>query len=262
MRRRLLAFLLATLFAGVFGVGTARATTSWNQGDSERYTQGTIAANGASIVHAPSGNSLLTVQVTGTWSGTLAVQANVDCSSWKTIYVTSATTSGATPQSSINGNDIYTGSAAGFCQVQVVATGWTSGTANVTIHSGPGGSVSLGGAAGSGGTGTGGTAPWGRQYITGGVADTSIWTTGTGHFITGVMNLASSAQPNTLTCTIYDASSVGQETNANTIYTLVGIAAGQIITFSAAGLTLTNGLRVNCTGSGTLSGAGLALLAN
>lgn len=81
------------------------------------------------------------VQVTGTWTGSMVVQATLGerlGSDWFTLPVVSATQNTGVLVTSITQNGLYTCSLGAFKYVRVSATAMTSGTASVVLAAGQG----------------------------------------------------------------------------------------------------------------------------
>lgn len=98
---------------------------------------GTIAALNANVV-APAGGAI-NWDITGTWVGTLTTQATNGDGSWINVASLSNQSGLITNSTTINGT--LEMNAAGWIQVRLIATAWTSGTANVTWSSTPGSHV-------------------------------------------------------------------------------------------------------------------------
>ena len=102
---------------------------------SPTVVQGSISANGGFI---QADNPLATtvgLQVGGTWSGTLTFNVSLDGTTWFSVLSLNPI-AGGTAVTSTTANGAWTATAfpAGMRFFQVVATAWTSGTANVTIN--------------------------------------------------------------------------------------------------------------------------------
>jgi hypothetical protein len=99
-------------------------------------TRGTIAANGASVAHPLRALQAgqLSIQVTGTFSGTLEIEASLDGINFANFAVKdSIQTTGTTLITQITAPKLLVTNAYGLEAVRVRASAWTSGTANVTI---------------------------------------------------------------------------------------------------------------------------------
>lgn len=71
------------------------------------------------------------IQVTGTWVGTLTIQATVDQKNWFTVSGIDPVT--LVPQSTFTANNEVVVPVAGYTWVRVKATAWTSGDAEISI---------------------------------------------------------------------------------------------------------------------------------
>lgn len=94
-------------------------------------TQGTITADGGAVTVDARNAGSVAVQITGTWTATLAFQASVDGSNFFSVngYVPSTGASA----SSTTANGQWAINTAGFALFRVVCTAYTSGTATVNI---------------------------------------------------------------------------------------------------------------------------------
>jgi hypothetical protein len=99
-------------------------------------TVGTIAANGASVTHPLRSLEAgqLSIQVTGTFSGTLEIEASLDGTNFVSFAVKdSIQTTGTTLILQITAPKLLVTNAYGLEAVRIRSSAWTSGTANVTI---------------------------------------------------------------------------------------------------------------------------------
>jgi hypothetical protein len=113
--------------------------------------EGTIDANDEAITISNAREmGTMGLQITGTYSGTVAAQCSIDGTNWVAVRITPINTTSAVT-SITDSTGIWTGSIAGCKSVRLVSTAWTSGTATVEINTiqGGGGSGSGGGAAGA-----------------------------------------------------------------------------------------------------------------
>jgi len=94
---------------------------------------GTIAANGASVALAYREciNGGVSVQLTGTWSGTLEFRLSTDGVTFVPMLARNVSTGATATTATANG--IYVFDVVGALEVRVVSTAWTSGTATVRI---------------------------------------------------------------------------------------------------------------------------------
>lgn len=126
-----------------------------------KFTTGTITVNGGTVRLSTGETGNGTVQITGTWTGTLAFEATVDGSTWVALTVTPVPTTTAVTTTTGNGVWTYGGS---FRAIRVRATATVTGTATVNLlatwaHTtiGPAGAGGAVGATGpTGATGPGG----------------------------------------------------------------------------------------------------------
>ena len=95
---------------------------------------GTIAAVNQQVVATTGGYGSVFINVTGTWVGTLTFQAQNGDGNWSTVYVYLGTT-GSYTTSTTTVNTTAQLNCAGYAQVRVIATAWTSGTATVSWNS-------------------------------------------------------------------------------------------------------------------------------
>lgn len=97
-------------------------------------TSGSIAANDTSVTLAPRFHcaTKIAVDVRGTFSGTLAVEASIDGTNYTTVGVATSAAPG-TIVTSFTTTGIWTGSLPLPLMARVRSTAWTSGTAVVTI---------------------------------------------------------------------------------------------------------------------------------
>ena len=100
---------------------------------------GTITALNGSVTWGVQGMSGQSIQILGTWSGTIAFQfSNDGGTTWWADEVQSAQgSSGVIQSTTVNGMWFSTG-LGGYRQYRVTATAWTSGTANITWDAGVG----------------------------------------------------------------------------------------------------------------------------
>lgn len=101
---------------------------------------GTITALNGVVIANTNGSSIVNFQVTGTWTATLTIQGSVDGSTWNIINGDVDTTD--TIESTITTNTFITIPCGGFQQVRLIATAFTSGTANIAWEASVGGAVS------------------------------------------------------------------------------------------------------------------------
>lgn len=94
--------------------------------------QGTIAANAAAVLGGSGKGTTVGVQITGTWTGTIAFQGSIDGVTWVAVSMTPIPTAAAVTSTSANGT--WTGTFSGLVFFQAISTAWTTGTATVSIN--------------------------------------------------------------------------------------------------------------------------------
>lgn len=104
--------------------------------------QGSITAAGASIVLVVDGFVQAALQITGTWSGTLLVEATVDGSTYFTVDAIPIPASSSV--SSITTNGQWLIQTAGFLEIRIRCSSYDAGTAQVSLRA-----VASGGGTGS-----------------------------------------------------------------------------------------------------------------
>lgn len=97
---------------------------------------GTITANGGAVQFAAVGVTAATINITGTWNGTLAFQYHIGDNNWITDTVVNASTLANASTTTANGAFKVNLSAARV--YRVTATAWTSGTASIAYSGGQG----------------------------------------------------------------------------------------------------------------------------
>lgn len=95
-------------------------------------SSGSLAALNATVALTLNGQSAATVQVTGTWVGTLQFEGTLDGTTWIPINAIAASTSAPQPTTTVNG--LYRITPAGLATFRVNATAYTSGTAVITMR--------------------------------------------------------------------------------------------------------------------------------
>ena len=91
---------------------------------------GTITTNGAFVSFPTAGHGSLVTTITGSWSGTLSFQFTVDGINWVQDKVIDSAT-GANIGTTTSNSTFETG-LNGFRQYRIIATAWSSGTANIS----------------------------------------------------------------------------------------------------------------------------------
>jgi hypothetical protein len=96
----------------------------------DRTVTGTIAAAGQAVeINTDAGEGAASIQLTGTWTGTIEFQGRVNAATWQTIRVWSVGGQQLVTQTTANGAFII--NAGPWNAVRAVATAWTTGTATV-----------------------------------------------------------------------------------------------------------------------------------
>ena len=93
---------------------------------------GSITAISQNVALALNGKSGASIQITGTWVGTLQFEGTVDGTNWTAINGVFAGTS--TPGSTITANGIVRLTPSGLAQFRITSTAWTSGTATISLR--------------------------------------------------------------------------------------------------------------------------------
>lgn len=96
-------------------------------------TSGTIASvsDAVTLPYRNFNNGAASVQVTGTFSGTIVLQATLDGTNY--VAVQGLKVSDASDAATITAAGIYRYELVGALNVRVAATAWTSGTATITL---------------------------------------------------------------------------------------------------------------------------------
>lgn len=118
-------------------------TTSTPVVGQNTFTNYSGTPTASSFVSLPTtGASAFTVQITGTWVGTLQFERSYDGVNWHTVLTQVSGTSGVFK--AVVANCSAHGNVAGATAMRVRATAWTSGTATVALREGAGtGSLSI-----------------------------------------------------------------------------------------------------------------------
>jgi len=74
------------------------------------------------------------IQITGTWVGTITFQATINNSTYTSLRVISAADTSAAGVTTTTANGIWNATIAGYSQVRIVFTAYTSGTAVVNAR--------------------------------------------------------------------------------------------------------------------------------
>jgi len=99
----------------------------------KNVTSGSIDANGEAITHACRFLSpgVISVQITGTFSGTLQLEATVDGSTFASYNLKDGNS--GTLATSATAVKLFVGDAYAISSFRVRASAWSSGTASITI---------------------------------------------------------------------------------------------------------------------------------
>lgn len=106
--------------------------------------------NGA-VTLVLNGQSSCTVNIIGSWTGTISFQGTSDNYTWQNLQLVPYP--GGSSTSSTTQNNLYVGACVGLSQFRVFSSSWTTGTAYITLHGANGSGASIGGAGGGGGGG-------------------------------------------------------------------------------------------------------------
>lgn len=112
------------------------SSSSWDGGitdyaDSDLSYFGTITAVNGAVTTSVAGKSTVSVNILGTWVGTLVFEGHNGDLTWSAI--TAYTQTGIATASTTTNQFLYINSSA-YTQVRVRASAWTSGTANVQLN--------------------------------------------------------------------------------------------------------------------------------
>ena len=99
-------------------------------------TSGSITAAAQNVFLNISGHSAGSVQITGTWVGTMGFEGTTDGTTWLPINGVSAASSAPTPNASANA--LYRITPGGLTSFRILSSAWTSGTAVITIRASSG----------------------------------------------------------------------------------------------------------------------------
>lgn len=102
-------------------------------------SSGSIAANTQTVIATTLGKSVVTFKVTGTWSGTLTLQASVDGTNWDSIQAYAPSSGNWT--NATTSNLMMVVPCGGYKYVQLIATAWSSGTATISYNVSQGGNA-------------------------------------------------------------------------------------------------------------------------
>jgi hypothetical protein len=124
--------------------------------EAQHLASGSLTTNGQAVSVSLGSDRLVSasVQVTGTWTGTITFQGSIDGSTFVSVLATNVATGASTATTTANG--VFSFTNAGFRTVRASATAAMTGTAVVTIAQGH----ASGGGGGASGSVTQGTSPW------------------------------------------------------------------------------------------------------
>lgn len=113
----------------------------------QTLASGSIITNGQSVTASP-GPSVdsVSIQITGTWTGTITFQGSTDGSTYVSLLMSSATA--GTGATSTTSNGVFSAARAGLTSIRATATAAMTGTAVIRIQQG--GSLGSGGGSGGG----------------------------------------------------------------------------------------------------------------
>jgi hypothetical protein len=107
-----------------------------------RRATGTITATAQNVTVSTGQQGAVGVQITGTWSGTIVLQATVDGTNYVAIKCINANTGVVLATTGTTANGMWQCAAGGLASVRALSSGtWTSGTATVTLLRGDGGPI-------------------------------------------------------------------------------------------------------------------------
>lgn len=112
------------------------STSSWDAGitdysDADLSYLGSIAALNGTLTTTTTGKATVSLNILGTWSGTLVFEGHNGDSSWSAV--TAYTQTGIATPSTTTNQFLYINSSA-YTQIRVRASAWTSGTANIQLN--------------------------------------------------------------------------------------------------------------------------------
>ena len=97
---------------------------------------GSLAAAAQTVVLALNGQSGASVQLSGTWVGTVTFEGSNDGTNWTSVNAVAATTSQPQPTATVNG--LYRLTPGGLMQLRANMTAFTSGSATVSMRASAG----------------------------------------------------------------------------------------------------------------------------
>jgi hypothetical protein len=121
----------------ISGTPPSIVSSSWDAGvvdipNIDRNAVGAISSNGGTVLMNNFGNASLIITVSGTWVGTLQLEAQTTDGVWHT---STGLTDTGTIASSITANTTIDVNSGGYQQFRMRASAWTSGSANIAWNS-------------------------------------------------------------------------------------------------------------------------------
>lgn len=107
----------------------------------DRWSSNSVGALNATVSNPTAGCSTCGIAISGTWSGTLTIQASIDNVNFFNIPVVNVATGLQTSTITANGNFITP--CGGYNTVQAIMTSYSSGTADITMDAGEGSNTGL-----------------------------------------------------------------------------------------------------------------------
>lgn len=127
-----------SLTSGADSVSVVQSTSPWVTTIPDKNVTGTVAALNATVSLTTTGLASVIVTVNGTWSANLAFQG-FDGTNWINASGLTVPSGGITTSLSANGSALI--NVGGFSQFRILASSYTSGTANIFMNAGAGPSV-------------------------------------------------------------------------------------------------------------------------
>lgn len=97
----------------------------------QKLITGTIAANGATLDITSPNSGTSTIQLTGTWVGTLVAEGSNDGTNYNLIAIVASSNYSFIKSMNVNGNYIIPTN--GFQNLRIRSTAWTSGTVTINV---------------------------------------------------------------------------------------------------------------------------------
>lgn len=129
--------VIGTFFQATQPVSLASTTITSNVAVADVTSTGTLAAAAQTVaLSVIGGMSAATIQITGTWVGTVQFEGTVDGTNW--VPINGVFAGGTAPGPTITTNGVIRVTPGGLASFRVNATAWTSGTATITMRAGQG----------------------------------------------------------------------------------------------------------------------------